>query len=539
MDKTLAKICSLLESTEGIRRSAGAITLALLAPRDPGVVKALGEALATADPALAGRLLAALEAIGLPAAVPYVLPQLDAPEMENRLRAAAILAKAGSAVVPAVRARLEKATPEQKLMLCDLLARIHVRESFQVLLDLLFDPDFQVVKAVCDAVRRHMTAATPAVRAALHKQLVQFMASPRVRALERAQTSGLLLLGAVGQPAARTLLLKYVDPKKSPYLRRHALVGLKSLELSGAAAAAVARAVWPCLDEDDEALVRVALDMLDKLQWPGMTAAAWAKLLGSRHAPVRAAVARNLAGTDTLPANRELLQLLGHEDTEVREIAAAALSSHTGATRILLDAMKRATGTDAAWRLAKILKAHSAAVDAKTRKEITTLAAAELQKGTARREALLFVLGNLDPKAAHAVVRAHGLKLRGAQQWADGVQWLLRLLHTEAFDDEARYALSICNLKLSSKDLAPQWRAQDHALRGLHSLLRGKTFKLFARLCKEKSLEPADLFYVGAHFSEMPGEERALGEQVLQHVAKTWPRTAEGRSAKSRMKAAG
>ena len=98
--------------------------------------------------------------------------------------------------------------------------------------------------------------------------------------------------------------------------------------------------------------------------------------------------------------------------------------------------------------------------------------------------------------------------------------------------------MSVCNLKLSPKDLAPQRRAEDHALRGLHALLRGKTFKLFDRLRKEKALEPADLFYVGAHFAEMPGDERALGEQILQHVAKTWPRSEEGRAAKSRLKTA-
>lgn len=538
MDKTIARICALLQSPEGIRRSAGAIVLAELAPKDPGVVRALGEALVGADPALTSRLLAALEAIGSPAATPHVLPLLDAEELEVRLRAVAILARCGSAVVPEVRARLAKAAPAQKLVLCDLLARIHAREAFEVLLELLFDPDFALVKAVCDAVRRHMTDASPATRAAFHKQLVQFMGSPRVKAMERAQASGLLLLGAVGRADARALLVKYLDPKKSPYLRRHALMGLKALDLAGSAAAAAGKAVWPSLDEGDESLVRLALDVLEHLRWPGMTPATWARLLKSRHAPVRAAAAKNLAGMDTAPANRELLALLGHEDTEVRETAAEALSSHAGATRLLLEAMKKETDTEAAWRLAKILKPHSAAVDAKTIKQFADLAAAELQKGSTRQEALLFLLGNLDPRQARAAVLEHGQALRRAQQWADAVKWLLRLLHTDSFDDEARYALSVCNLKLSPKDLAPQWRAEDHALRGLHALLRGKAFKLSDRLRKEKALEPADLFYVGAHFAEMPGEERALGEQILQHVAKTWPRSEEGKAAKSRLKAA-
>jgi alkylation response protein AidB-like acyl-CoA dehydrogenase len=71
---------------------------------------------------------------------------------------------------------------------------------------------------------------------------------------------------------------------------------------------------------------------------------------------------------------------------------------------------------------------HEAVAYAKTRKQFAALAAAELQKGSTRQEALLFLLGNLDAKAANSVVLAHGLTLRRAHRWTDAVQWLRRLL---------------------------------------------------------------------------------------------------------------
>ena len=536
MDQTLKKICALLQSADPMRRCAAAIALAELAPRDAAIVKALGEALEGAEARLTGYVLEAFEAIGSSDAVPYVMPLLDAEDVQVKLRAVSILAKAGGAVVGEIKSRLEHAKPAQKFVLVDALARVHTREAFRVLLDVLLDHDFEVVKGACEAIHRHVRDVPPKDRAALHKEIVSFMNGPRVKSQERVVTSCLLLLGYIGRPEARAILLKYSAPSQSLYLRRHALIGLRNLDFSGAAATAVARRMFEFFDDPDEGVVRHALDIIGRLPASGAAQAQWPKFLGSKQPAVRAFAARRVGEVDSAANNRALLGLLRHEDTELREIAASALAAHVGAVPLLLGALTDETEAEAAWRLAKILKPHGESMDKKAFQRLRALAQRELQAGKPRYEPLLYVVRNVDAKAADTVLAEAGMAHRSAGQWSQAVECLRRIIHTESFDDEARYALSVSNLKLSPKDLSAQMRAEDHALRGFQTLLRSREFKLFDRLKKDKALDAADMHYVGFHFSEATAEDKDFGEQLLAHVAKTWPRSDEGKAAKAKLK---
>jgi HEAT repeat protein len=538
MDRMLKTICGLLESPDPMRRRAAAIVLAELAPREQAVVAALGAALPQADAMLAACLLGALEASGLPSAAPWVVPLLDSDSLELKMRAAAVVAKGGTAVVPVMRERLASAAPLQKALLADVLARMPSREAFKVLLDLLFDPDPEVARQVCEAVARHVGEAPAPVRSALHRETVAFMNAPRSRGQERVLAACLLLLGSIGQPEARTILLAHGAKSFSLAVRRQALIGLKGLTLTGAAAAEVMRRVLPNLEDTDEGIVRHTLDILGRLP-PAITAKApWRKLLQSTISMVRVAAARRVAAADTATVNRELLALLKHRDPEVQEVAAGALAAHEGATRMLLEALAGAEDPAAAWRLARILKPHAEAVDAKARQQFLALAAGDLERGHHRGEAILYFLRNVDPAVADGVLREAGLKHKAARRWEAGVECLRRLAGTERFDGAARYALGVCNLKLSPRQLTPQARLEDPALRGFQTLAREKAFKLAARLKKEKVLDAKDVFYVGFHLSALSGEERAVGLELLDHVAVSWPKTEEGKAARHKLKLA-
>lgn len=518
-----------------MRRHAAAVVLAELAPRDPEAVTALGEALATAEPLLARAILGAFEAIGSKSAAAYAVPLLDAPDMETKLRAAAVVAKGGAAMVPVLRERLAGAGTAQKRLLADILARIPSRDAFEALLELLFDPDFELVKEVCEAVRRHIGGVSAKDRLHWHATVTAFMKSDKVKGVERVLTSCLLLLGAVGRPEARPVLLAYADPRNTLYLRRHALIGLKHVEIPKAAAAALARTIRPLIEDPDEGIARHALEILGRLGG----AAPWSELLDSPHSAVRSFAARRIAETDSDAVNRRLLGLLDHRDTDVQEVAASALAAHAGATKLLLDALIREKNEQAAWRLAKILKPHGERIAAKSLKALAELAGRDLQAGDRRHEALLYLLRNADPKAEEAVLKDAGMAFRKEGEWAKAVDCLRKLINTGSFDETIRYALSVCNLKTSLKDLSPHARAEDHALRGFHGLLRNADFGLAARLKKDKDLDAADLYYIAFHFAEMPGEEQAFGRELLGHLAKTRPRSEEGRAAKNKLKLAG
>ena len=112
---------------------------------------------------------------------------------------------------------------------------------------------------------------------------------------------------------------------------------------------------------------------------------------------------------------------------------------------------------------------------------------------------------------------------------------LRRLLHTETFNDDVSYALSVCDLKVSHKELAPQYRAEDHALRGFNSLFRHNSTDLLNRLKTDKALDASDLYYVGFHFTEGSGDERLFGEEILKHIVKSRPKSAEAKAARQRL----
>ena len=72
-------------------------------------------------------------------------------------------------------------------------------------------------------------------------------------------------------------------------------------------------------------------------------------------------------------------------------------------------------------------------------------------------------------------------------------------------------------------------------MRGFQALLRGRSFKLLEELKQDTSLDAGDLYYVAFHFSESVGDERAFGEALLEHVAKSRPRSKEGKAAKTKL----
>ena len=530
----------MLQSPDGMRRCAAAMVLTEFAPKDAAVIRALGDAIKNSSSQLLTRyVLEAFEAIGTRAVVPHVLPLLDAEDMETKLRAAGILARFGGDILDELRRRFEKADSRQKHVFVDILARIHSCSAMQIILDTLFDADFELVKEACQAVRRHIADATPKDRLALHKQVVKFMSTARVKKNERALTSCLLLVGYIGAPAARTILLKYSGRRTPSYVRRNALLALKGLEFAGAAVNQVARQMLKYLAEPDFPNIgQHALDIIERLPVPASYVAQWRKLLKSKHPSVRAFAARKLAAYDNATVNRTLLHLLDHADTQIGEIAAGALARHKGALKPLLQALARERKIEAAWRLAKILKPHSESVDKKTVKKFAALTARDLEAGNPRHEALLYFLRNINPSLADGVWRDVGSKLKKARKWDKAAACLRQLARPEGLDHEIRYDLSVCNLKLSPKELAANRRAGDSALRGFQTLLQDGKFKLFERFKKDKALDAIDLFYVGFHFSESAGAEGRFGRNLLDFVAHRWSKSKEGKAARNKLKLA-
>ncbi len=537
MEKIIRQIAGLLQHTDGMRRCAGAMVLAELAPKDPLVVKALADAMKDGSQLLTKYILDAFEAIGTKSVVPHVLPLLEVDDVELKLRAARIVARAGDEMLDVLKKQFETSSAMQKRVLIDIIARIHTKSAMQIILDTMFDPDYDLVREACSAVRRHITPASPADRKTLSKQVVRYMTTERVKKSERVLMSCLELTGAIGAPDAQQVLLHYSAPRNPIPVRHCALLGLKGMALTGSDAIKLAKSLLPYLDDADYPhIVQPTLDLIERLPLSPAFSTQWNHLLKNKHTAVRAFAARKLAATDDPSANKQLIRLLAHPDLDLSEIAAGGLARHKTATPLLLAALIAERNPDKAHRLARILKPHCARVDKKTVAKISTLAANALADNNPRDDALLYFLRHADPAAADLVLRDSGLKFKSSKKWAQAVRCFKQLGASNLFDASLRYDLSVCHLKLSTKNLSTHARADDYALRGFHSLLQDKAFNLLERLLKDKSLDANDLFYVGFHFSEQTSPERDFGLRLLEHVAKKWPASKDGKAAKNKLK---
>src|SRR5207244_519041 len=158
--------------------------------------------------------------------------------------------------------------------------------------------------------------AAPKDRAALHRQVAKFMTTSRVKKNDRVLTSCLLLIGYIGAPDARKILLKYSTSRNLGYIRRNALIGLKGLPHTGTAVDQIARQMLKYMGEAEYPnVVQNALDIIEKLPLGKSYDAQWRKLLKSKHPSVRAFATRKLASSDNAVGNRLMMSLLAHDDT--------------------------------------------------------------------------------------------------------------------------------------------------------------------------------------------------------------------------------
>ncbi len=542
MDKQLQTIVALLGSDVPHRRLAAVVVLGELAPPDADVVRSLGAALGHADETLTREIVTALGRTRHKTAFPYLLPLLlNAPPA---LRDAA--AKALAQLKMDIEAELEKvwakAATVQKLALMDVFARLHSDGATRFLLTGLFDPDFEMVKAICGAIRRHISDANEEERKDLFKQIASFLKTPRVKKDMRATTSCLILLGSLGNPAARPLLLEYIEPKQVPFVRRNALQSLANLSREGTGLDTMIKKVLPLLKEEDrENVVSPAIALLAPLEFPANTVGDLEKLAKSENAEVRRFAVRKLGHQSGKKIVGSMLDWLSDADQEIRDIAAKALCRIEDAAQPLLEKLGKITNADDAWNVVKLLKPHAERFAKNEKKKLAARCLELLEKNDPRVPAYTWLLRNVDAAGFNAEVAEAGEDLRKRKKFAAAVQALRQLANTELFTPTVRYQLSFSGLKTSTKDLSPGRRGEDPCLRGFAALLRDPSFKLLDCFAKDKKLlEPEDLFYIGFHFAESAlGHERQFSQQVFEFVIKTWPKSEQAKAAKNKLKTEG
>ncbi len=350
--------------------------------------------------------------------------------------------------------------------------------------------------------------------------------------------SAIRLLGQVGRPQARQWLFRWVEADHHPSLRFHAIVALLRCLREQKLQKSEFTKLWPILEEREYSdVLRLTMELLDTQALPEEAQSTLSRLVENAHIPVQKFALRKLGEFESPAVVKTLLQQLGDADVARREAAARALRKIPTARTALTKEFLQCTDARKAWAIAEILPTY----EGKWRKDQLKsmgerLRAAVEAEDDRLRDAYLHVLKNADTELTYEQLAAHGAQLVKAQKYKEAVRFFSPLKEFPSFTPEDRFRFALAQFKLHSHTLGPNAHRQDATLDVFADLYRSSTFPLVESLKKEKTLEPDDLFYLGFCFTERAGNDRALGEGLLEFLVDKYPRTKLGKSAKNKLK---
>ena len=535
MEATVKKIVELLGSDNAELQCAAAIVLGELQPRDKAVAKALGGALASQNARLRACALDAIAKVGGDGSVQAILPLLKE-QGDVRHKAVATLSALGPAAIKQLKGELEGKDRSLKMAIIKIVLNNWGKESLKTLFQCLFDEDFEIVRFVGDSVRAQADKMDAKQRAELFKETADFLGLKKVQENKTATVSALRLLGYSKQPKAKTLLLKHASPKNDVSVRRHALVSLKNLEYPETGNDDVIKAALGLLDEPDfQNIVSAALEILKAVKIPDKYGKEFIKLRASGHSSVRMFAINALGQQDSAEAAKALSDLAAEKDQTVRDAATAALAKNPAAVAGFLKKLSGAATTEEAWDTAKVLRGHAEHLKPPILKSLTGRMFDLLEKESDFYRPYYYLVSTVAPEATYQELSARGLKHEKAKKLGLAERCLQLIPDAPTSPPDAKFRLASVRLKLSKKSTAKADRDADACLKQFADLAKKEGFDLLAQIKKHPLLGPDELLYLGFHLAEEPEPLNAKGREILDHVAKKWPKTKMAKEAKSKL----
>src|SRR5262249_6813581 len=136
-------------------------------------------------------------------------------------------------------------------------------------------------------------------------------------------------------------------------------------------------------------------------------------------------------------------------------------------------------------------------------------------------------------------LEAKAVAARKKKDYEGALAYLKLLARDPSIGFSIRLELAFCGLKVSSKELAPEARANDPTLGQLTHLVQSYEADLLKSLEKAMWLDREDLYYVGCHFAEKEGTAKKFGGKVLRMLIKRSPKAKVAKDAKTKLKASG
>jgi len=536
-DTILNDLLTLLQEGTIERRCAALLVFGALQQQDDRIVEVAGQELSQANPVLKDYALRYFEDARPKAGLSFLPPLLGDPDKELQERAVRLLASFGQAAVrPLLQGALGGSRVRQ-INSARVLNAIRSQAAWKGIFHILAQNDVECNRTVCELLTPTLRELNEKEQDTFYNECVSFAEALDEHTQRSAVISAIRLLGQLGRPQSRQWLFQFVSAEHHPSLRFHAIVALLHCLREQKLQKAEINKLLPILEEADFSdAVRLTLELLEAHPLPEDVQPSLSRLVESPHIPVQKFALRKLGEFESPTVVKTLLQQLGDADVARRETAARALRKIPTARTVLTKEFLGCTDARKAWAIAEILPTY----EGKWRKDqlegMWKRLCDVIEEDDRLRDAYLHVMKHADLTYAYEQLAARGAQLVKTKKYREALRFLSPLKDFAEFAPEDRFRLAIAQFKLHSHTLGPNAHRQDPTLDQFSELYRSSAFPLLESLKKEKALEPDDLFYLGFCFAERSGDERALGEGLLEFLAEKYGRTKIGKNAKNKLK---
>lgn len=534
-DPILERIHALLRAPERETARAAARVLGALAVFTPEGVAALGEALGSSDRELRLAALDALGSIGGEAAFDHIEKALADPGDLGR-RAAEALVAAGTAALPRLAARLDRADEVERRRILEVAGRVRGPAAADLVLRALElgHVDREAVAGLSGA----LLDAEPGDRERIVARLEAFLEERRAQERPEAAEAAIGVLARIAETKDQPRLLALARSAPTPESRRAAIEALGRIAAAGPLDPAVVDGLFALVEDPDYA--HVAAPAMASLETSRLTAAHATRLIAyltGNDPALRRFAASALGQVDTPRSAAALLSVFQGDNPELRQRAALSLTKLRSSVGPTAEALAQVSDAQTAWVLARILLPQVARLRPEQVAALAKSGAAWLEAGDPRGEAIVALLRERHGEALREACLARVAKLKKARKPAE----ILNLLRPAARDGpepplDVRYEIALAEVAAGKKDVVREARLGHPGLAVLEELARLPDFDLLARLRREKAyLAAEDYYLIGCHFSERPHAERALGGELLRWLVKTFPEESVAQAATNKL----
>jgi HEAT repeat protein len=538
MSVELDKIVKMLQTGGAELQCAAAMVLGELESKDGKVHDALLGALKSDNEEVRLYAVEALARTRAKEAAPHFIPFLaGSPRLRGRVQQ--ILAGLGDEMVPLLQKRIEKASPELRRGLLEVLGQFHQVDLSDTLFEALLDKDPDVVRQAAASLRERFAGLKDDERAAAAKRMSAFLGDAKTRKRPETLVAGLQIFQELKAPSSIRTYLEFTGTDYPAPVRAAALTALAATG-AGDDEERVVSKLLPLLAEADQAdIVSPALQVLSKAKVGKEHADRILKLQKSPHPAVRLFAISALGGVGASKAVEGLIEGLWNPDSRVAEEAAASLRSNPAFAKPLVRALEAEEDATRAWKLANVLRVHREAIDEATVASFLKRCLALHEKRGPVFQVYFEILRSVAPGELRDAILKRARELM--KKRVEDADRMLRLLEREDLATGASdYLLAISQLRTLNKDLAMAPRDRSKAALLFSKLIRRGEVPVVKNLEKDAGLlTPLDLLYLGFVLIEREGAEREFGASVLRLVVKKFGTSKEAKTAKAKLKTQG